>query len=100
VKKLRFFNLSFYLFSLAASSGLVWAQVGGSISGKVQDATGLGVGGATVTVKRLDTGATRVATTDESGNYRALSLSVGGQEVRVEKTGFKTAIRTGVSLEA
>ena len=63
------------------------------------DATGSGVGGATVTVKSLDTGATRVVTTDEMGNYRALALPIGPQEVKAEKTAFKTEIRTGVNLQ-
>ena len=73
-------------------------QVTASISGKVVDATG-GVGGATVTVKSLDTGATRVVTSDEMGNYRALSLPIGPQEVKAEKTAFKTEVRTGVNLK-
>ncbi len=75
------------------------AQVAASISGKVVDATGSGVGGATVTVKSLDTGATRVVSTDEMGNYRVLSLAIGPQEVKAEKTAFKTEIRSGVNLE-
>lgn len=57
------------------------------------------MGGAKVTVRSVETGATRVATSDESGNYHALSLGIGSQEVKVEKNGFKSAIRTGVNLE-
>ncbi len=75
-----------------------WAQVAATISGRVEDATGAGVGGATVTVKSLETGATRIASTDFTGNFRVLSVSVGAQEVRAEKTGFKTAVRTGIHL--
>ena len=78
---------------------VLWAQVTASISGRVEDATGAGVGGATVTVKNLETGATRVVTTSESGNFRVLSLPLGRQEVKVEKTGFKEAVRTGINLE-
>ena len=37
-------------------------------------------------------------TTDESGNYKILSLPVGPQEIKVEKSGFKTALRLGVNL--
>jgi hypothetical protein len=77
----------------------LWAQVAASISGRVEDASGARVGGATVTVKSLETGATRVVTTGESGNFRVLSLPLGRQEVKVEKTGFKTVVRTGISLE-
>src|SRR5579872_2256067 len=78
---------------------VLWSQSTASISGRVEDATGAGVGGATVTVKSLETGATRVVTTSESGAFRALSLALGQQEVKVEKTGFKEAVRTGINLE-
>ena len=54
--------------------------------------------GATVTVKTVETGATRTATTDETGAYRVVSVPVGPQEVRAEKTGFKTAVRLGINL--
>ncbi|HTS47235.1 MAG TPA: carboxypeptidase regulatory-like domain-containing protein [Bryobacteraceae bacterium] len=70
-----------------------------AISGKVRDATGADVSGATVTVKSLETGATRSTATDEAGNFRMLSLPVGPQEITVNKTGFKEAVRTGVNLQ-
>ncbi len=84
--------------AFAASLAPVQAQVTAAISGKVSDPSGAGVGGATVTVKSLETGATRSVTTDEKGDYTALSLPLGAQEVRVEKTSFKAALRTGVNL--
>jgi hypothetical protein len=77
----------------------LWAQVAASISGRVEDATGAGVGGATVTVKSLETGATRTVTTSESGDFRVLALPLGPQEVKAEKTGFKSAVRTGIRLD-
>src|SRR5260370_19179713 len=83
---------------LVAISAPVWAQVSASIYGKVEDASNAAVRGATVTVKSLETGATRVVTTDDAGNYRALSLAVGPHEVRAAKPGFKTAIRDRVNL--
>src|ERR1035438_9950522 len=64
-----------------------WAQVSAAISGRVEDASGAGVGGATVTVKDVETGATRVVTTDLTGNYRVLSLPIGRLEIRAEKDG-------------
>jgi hypothetical protein len=81
---------------LAANSG--WAQVTAAISGRVEDASGASVGGAIVTVKNIETGVSRTVTTDETGTYRALSLPVGQQEVRAEKPGFRSAVRTGVNL--
>jgi len=85
------------IFAALATPAL--AQVAASITGRVEDASGAGVGGAKVTVKSLETGATRSALTDESGNYSVLSLGVGEQEVKVEKTGFKSESRTGINLE-
>jgi len=74
------------------------AQVSASISGKVEDASHGAVGGAIVTVRSLETGATRSAVTDEDGTYRVSSLSLGPQDIKVEKRGFKTQVRTGVNL--
>jgi hypothetical protein len=82
-----------------ASLGPAWAQVTAAISGHVQDGSGGDVSGATVTVKNIETGAIRVVTTDTAGNFTALSLALGPQEVRAEKTGFKAAVRTGINLE-
>ena len=84
--------------ALAVTPEPGWTQVNATISGRVEDATGAAVGGATVTVKSLETGATRVVTTDETGNFRVLSLPVGLQEVRAEKAGFKSTVRTGINL--
>jgi hypothetical protein len=84
--------------ALAASLAPLQAQVTAAISGKVADPKGAGVSGATVTVKSLETGASRSVVTDESGNYTVLSLPLGAQEVRAEKKDFKVAIRTGIAL--
>ena len=76
----------------------VWAQQSGVVSGHVQDASGAAVNGATVSVKHVETGLTRTAITNGSGDYRVLSLPVGPLEVRAEKNGFKTAVRLGIDL--
>ena len=86
------------LLALAASLTPGWAQVAATISGRVEDQSGAALSGASVTVRNLETGAARVVTSNESGAFRALSLTVGPQEVRAEKAGFKTAIRTGIHL--
>ena len=79
--------------------GLAYAQVTAAITGKVEDATGAGVEATTVTVKSVETGAVRSATTDSLGNFQLLSLPLGAQEVKAEKKGFKAALRTGINLE-
>jgi hypothetical protein len=84
--------------ALFASAEPAAAQVTAAISGRVEDPTGAGVGGATVTVKSFDTGATRTVRTDDAGSYRVLSLPLGPQELKVEKPGFKSAVRAGINL--
>ncbi|MBV9770968.1 MAG: TonB-dependent receptor, partial [Bryobacterales bacterium] len=81
-----------------AFAAILEAQVTAAISGIVEDATGAVLPGATVTVKSLETGASRTVTTDASGNFTVFSLPLGPQELTAEKTGFKTAVRTGVDL--
>jgi hypothetical protein len=74
------------------------AQVGAGISGRVEDGSGLGVGDAVVTVKSLETGATRAAQTTAEGYFRLLALPLGPQELRVEKPSFKPVVRSGIKL--
>jgi len=98
-RKLGFLGMSLVVAIIAASAKPGWAQVSAAISGRVEDSSGSAVPGATVTVKSLETGAMRAVATDESGNFRVLSLPLGPQEVKVEKTGFQSVVRTGINLE-
>jgi hypothetical protein len=90
--------LSSALIGLFLTVAMALAQVTGSISGLVTDSSGAAIPRASVTVAELDTGLSRSLTTDERGNYRVLSLPVGRYEVKAEQPGFKTALRTGISL--
>ena len=83
---------------LLAFPATMWAQVAASISGKVVDASGAAVNGATVTVREMETDAKRVATTDAAGNYHFLSLPVGIYELSAEKSGFETQLWSGIRL--
>lgn len=74
------------------------AQVYANISGMITDQSGAAVSGASVTAKSLDTGFSRTVQTDQRGRYRLYALSVGPYEVRVTKTGFEEAIRSGIRL--
>src|SRR5262245_30571212 len=101
MKKVRISGWGSVVLSVLVFAGSIqctWAQVTAAISGRVEDASGAAVGGASVTVKSLETGAVRTVTTDETGNFRALSLPVGAQEVRAEKAGFASVVRTGINL--
>jgi hypothetical protein len=84
---------------LLTSLAPAYAQVTATISGQVQDSSGAGVADATVTVKSLETGTARSVTTDASGNFHVVSVPLGPQEVKAEKTGFKASVRTGINLD-
>jgi hypothetical protein len=70
----------------------------GSITGTVKDASGAVVEGAAVTVRHIETGLTRAAQADSSGNYNIPSLPVGAYEVTAEKMGFQREVRRGIDL--
>ena len=68
------------------------AQTSGEITGLVTDSSGAAVAGASVTVTNKATGATRKVTTNSEGLYSFPSLPPGVYELKVEQTGFKTAL--------
>jgi hypothetical protein len=92
-------RLSLVLVALMAGCGLANAQVTGAISGKIEDPTGAGVDGADITVRSVETGALRTTTSDQTGAFSVSSLPLGAQEVKAEKKGFKSALRTGINLQ-
>src|SRR5712664_2821569 len=72
-----------------AGAGIAGAQsITGTILGGVTDESGAALSAATVTLRNLQTGATRTALTDAAGRYRAPGLSLGVYEVKAELTGF------------
>ena len=81
--------------SLATAS---FAQGEASIQGIVSDSSGGAIPGVAIRIKNLETGAERNQVTDEAGRYEASSLAVGRYEVRVEKSGFRSEVKTGISL--
>ncbi len=62
------------------------------------DTTHAAITGAKVTVKGEDTGLTRIATTNSAGIYTFPDLPPGSYQVAVEFSGFKSAVRTKVTL--
>ena len=84
---------------LAASAIVARGQiVGATLSGTVRDASGAALSGAAVTVKQLETGATRRLLTGADGRYAAPSVPVGDYIVTVSHDGFAAQERTGISL--
>jgi len=69
------------------------------IVGTVVDSNGGAVSDAEVTATKVDTGATRTATTDSSGNYQLPLLDIGIYKVTVTKQGFQTATQENITLQ-
>src|SRR6516225_2961193 len=91
--------LQMLLVSVVLSGQMVFAQVtNGTILGVVQDSSGAVIPGVSVTVKNLNTGITRTATTDEGGRYTVPDLPLGSYEVEGQLAGFQTEVRTGITL--
>ncbi len=75
------------------------AQTQGEITGVITDAGGAIVQGATVTVTNIATGAPRVNTSNDAGVYSFPALLPGVYTVRIEKSGFKSAMRNEIQLQ-
>jgi hypothetical protein len=74
-------------------------EVSAAITGRVTDPTGAAIAGATVTARDVDRGTVVKTETNADGAYNLPRLPVGNYEVRVEATGFQTAVRSSVMLE-
>jgi hypothetical protein len=75
-----------------------WAQTGASLSGMVTDQTGAALRDAALTIRNVDTGATRTVATDGGGHFQASGLPPGRFEIRAAKQGFADETRMGISL--
>src|SRR3954471_20623599 len=69
-----------------------------SVRGTVTDPTTAVVAGAKVTLKNEGTGVTRSVTTNSDGNYSFPDVPVGSYRIEVESAGFKTEVRSKVTL--
>src|SRR6516162_7899533 len=77
-----------------ASAQVVTATITGSIT----DQSGAAVAGANVTATSVERGVAYTATTNDAGIYRISNLPVGNYDLKVEKTGFQTALRPAFTL--
>src|SRR5262245_60410747 len=94
-----FFGLlvGFALTAAGLSDGL--AQTGsGTIRGTVKDPAGSVVANASVTLINTRTDAERKATTSPEGLYVFSSIPPGAYAVRIEASGFKITVKTGVVI--
>ncbi|MEJ7605709.1 MAG: carboxypeptidase-like regulatory domain-containing protein [Bryobacteraceae bacterium] len=69
------------------------------ILGVVEDTSAAVVPGVTVTATHTSTGQQRQVITGESGNYVITNITPGEYIVRAEKSGFKSEVRTGLTLQ-
>lgn len=87
-----------FLFGVLLIPGSVFGQ-SAQITGRVVDATGAVVVGAKVAVANTETGIERALSTNNDGYYTAPSLTRGSYKVTVSQTGFKSAVRSGLTLD-
>src|SRR5258708_36499901 len=71
----------------------------GDITGEVSDVSGAVIPGATVIVTNQGTNASRQVMTNGAGVYSFPSLLPGIYQVRVEKAGFQSMVRSGIPLQ-
>src|SRR5215213_10725776 len=74
-----------------ACSGLCAAQqnvTSATLSGRIEDARGAVVSGASVTATHLETNQQLITTTDGEGRYRFPYLRIGGYALTVDAQGF------------
>src|SRR5215831_7309497 len=94
------------LVAIAALALLVLANAGsingqtvmGTVLGNVRDSHGAVIAGAAVTVKNVETGIERTATTNDQGEYNVPNVPVGLYRVTASKSGFKTEVRSGITV--
>ena len=87
-------TLAFSLLTVPATPQGVTASILGTIS----DATGAVLPGVTVVATNEGTGLRREVLTNESGNYTIPLLPIGTYSVETGLPGFRTEIRTGITL--
>jgi Carboxypeptidase regulatory-like domain len=80
------------LFFACLIVGSAYADLTGQIQGTVLDSSNAAIPDAKITIKRLDTGTTRVVSSNEYGEFAAPQLEIGEYEVGIEKVGFKTHV--------
>ncbi len=78
----------------------LWAGTGGRVSGTVKDVSNAVVQDGTVKAANIDTGVLRQVKTNDRGFYSFPDLPIGRYNIMIEKAGFKSYERTGITLDA
>jgi outer membrane receptor for ferrienterochelin and colicin len=94
------FHLLFSLLALLLATPAIAQNTSAALSGRVTDAAGNAVAGATVEIVHVPSNTVRTDTTDADGHYGALGLRVGGPfKITVSKSGFESAEKQDVYLQ-
>src|SRR5262245_25745091 len=89
--------LALLLAGLAAAPALAQFNAG-TVMGTVTDEQQGAVVGASVTVRNVDTGVSRTIMTDSAGRFRMPNLPPGNYGITVDRTGFASYVRSGITL--
>jgi carboxypeptidase family protein len=85
--------------SFALLPACAWPQTEvATVFGTVTDPSGAVIPAAHVTILNQSTGLKRDSSTDSTGQYHISGLPMGSYSVRVQKEGFQTQVREGMTL--
>src|SRR6185295_11900189 len=84
---------------VSALASTAHAQSTATLKGRVTDASGAIVRGATVTVRMEETGVQRSATSVASGEYQFTFLPVGAYRVEIQAAGFRPEVLPRLVVE-
>ncbi len=96
----RLFLILLATLAVAASSAQAQTVVTGQVDGRVLSAEGNGLPGAVVTIRSIELGMSREATTDLQGIYTLEFLTPGQYELRVEAFGYRPVVYPLIRVEA
>ena len=85
------------IFALIGPSAI--GQTLGQLTGRITDATGAAVAGASVTLVNIATNASRSTVTTGDGDYTFASIPPGIYNVKVEHSGFRIAAANSVEVQ-
>jgi hypothetical protein len=86
------------LLGVVLSLGVSAHAQSAQITGTITDPEGLAVGGASISVRNESTNIHQEIVSTSSGDYTVPGLQSGKYTVRVEKAGFETLERSGITL--
>jgi Carboxypeptidase regulatory-like domain len=87
------------ILAILTAAGAAWAQESrATVIGRVTDASGAVIPAASVGFTNVETAVTVKTVTNGEGNYFSSFLIPGTYRIVGEKTGFKTFVRSGVTL--